>query len=69
MDGYNAIVEDGVEFYYGLLWSNEETWGGESKPREGDIVYVPPGKVLILDESTPLLKNIISEGTFIFADN
>jgi hypothetical protein len=30
-----------VVFYYGLLWSNSLTWGGDSFPVAGDTVYVP----------------------------
>lgn len=40
---YKAVVPDSVVFYYGLLWSNDESWGGEAPPREGDSVYVPAG--------------------------
>ena len=57
-------------FYYGLLWSRELTWGGESKPRKGDTVYVAENQVLIVDESSPVFLNaMISEGIVIFADN
>ena len=57
-------------FYYGLLWSNDLTWGGESKPRIGDTVYVPKDTVFIVDESSPVfIKSLIVEGGIIFADN
>ncbi len=41
VNGSLAIVADGVVFYYGLLWSNSLTWGGDSFPVAGDTVYVP----------------------------
>ncbi len=38
-----AVVSDSIEFFYGLRWSGDNTWGGEAKPREGDSVWVPAG--------------------------
>lgn len=65
-----ALVEDKVVFYYGLVWSRDETWNGESKPRAGDTVFVPEGSVLIVDESSPkYLLSVVVEGIIIFADN
>ena len=39
----NAIIADGVEFHYGLKWSEDATWGGDAPPRAGDSIYVPKG--------------------------
>jgi len=65
----NSLVPDGVIYYYGLLWSNDVSWGLEAKPREGDSVWVPKGKTIIVDESTPIyLNSVVVEGTIIFAD-
>ena len=59
-----------VQYWYGLVWSDEATWGGDFKPVVQDLVYVPPGQTLIVDESTPKpLKMILNEGKLIFADN
>lgn len=69
IDGHKAIVPDQIVFYYGLLWSRIETWGGESQPRIGDSVYVPEGRTLIVDQSTPKrIATVIVEGTLFFAD-
>lgn len=47
--GYHSIIPDGLLFYYGLLWSEEITWGLETAPRAGDSVWVPAGRTLIVD--------------------
>jgi len=49
VSGSNALVKDGVVFYYGLIYSNILSWGGESYPRDGDSIYVPKGRTLIVD--------------------
>lgn len=49
INNVNGIVPDDVIFYYGLLWSNDISWGLEAKPRIGDSVYVPAGQTLIVD--------------------
>lgn len=55
-------------FLYVDKWSDEETWGGEAPPREGDTVYVEKGKTLLVDISPPVLYTVIVEGKIIFAD-
>ena len=63
----NANTKEHV-FLYIDRWSSESTWGGEAPPREGDSVYIPPGQVLLVDESPPKLYLILVEGTIIFKD-
>lgn len=47
-------------FNYIDRWSSQDTWGGESIPREGDSIYVPKGMSLLVDvPSTPVLDSII----------
>lgn len=55
-------------FCYADFWSHPNTWGGETSPRTGENVYVPKGMVLVVDESTPVLENVIVEGKILFAD-
>lgn len=38
------------------------------KPADGDLVYVPKGQVLWVDQSTPKLIGIVVEGKIIFSD-
>jgi hypothetical protein len=65
-----AIIPGCVEFYYGLLWSKDETWGGESPPRTMDSVWVPKGETLIVDVNTPKWVNsVVVEGRIFFADD
>ena len=67
--GKRAIVKDGVEFFYGLRWSNPDSWGNDAPPRAGDSVYVPPGQTVIVDQNSPKeLNAVIVEGTLIFED-
>lgn len=44
------------------IWSDERTWGMSFKPADGDLVYVPKGQVLWVDQSTPKLIGIVVEG-------
>lgn len=38
------------------------------KPNDGDLVYVPKGQVLWVDQSSPKLLGIVVEGKIIFSD-
>lgn len=51
-----------------MRWSDERTWGMSFKPEDGDLVQVPKGQVLYVDESTPKLIGIVVEGKIVFAD-
>ena len=52
-----------------MRWSDIRTWGTDLPPVEGDLVYVPKGMALYVDQSTPRLDGIIVEdGKLIFAD-
>lgn len=52
----SAILRD--TFLYVLKWSNATTWGVDSFPVDGDLVYVPVGTSLLVDVDTPILKGI-----------
>lgn len=52
-----------------MRWSDIRTWGTDLPPVEGDLVYVPKGMALYVDQSTPRLDGIVVEdGKLIFAD-
>ena len=52
-----------------MRWSDIRTWGTDLPPVEGDLVSVPKGMSLYVDQSTPKLQGIIvEEGKIIFAD-
>ena len=55
-------------FYYVMRWSDPTTWGVDSLPNDGDLVHVPEGRVLFVDQSTPDLLGIVVEGMIIFTD-
>lgn len=62
-----AIVQR--PFLYVLRWSDSRTWGVDQAPIDGDLVYVPQGMTLLVDQSTPKLKGIaINDGTIMFSD-
>ena len=49
----------GLIYTYIDRWSSPTTWGGESPPREGDSVFIPPGQNILMDMSTPKLFAVI----------
>lgn len=52
-----------------MRWSDIQTWGTDLPPVEGDLVYVPQGMTLMVDQSTPRLDGIVVEnGRIVFAD-
>lgn len=62
-----AILRD--TFYYVLRWSDSRTWGVDLPPIDGDLVSVPQGMTLLVDQDTPVLKGIaVTNGTLIFSD-
>lgn len=62
-----AIIRQ--ELIYVMRWSDIRTWGTDLPPIEGDLVFVPKGMSLYVDQSTPRLDGIVVEdGKLIFAD-
>ena len=54
-----------AQFWYIDRWSSPYTWGCTDetcKPVEGDIVLISKGQVLLLDETTPILKMLLIDG-------
>ena len=65
----NSLAVINQAFSYVLRWSDIRTWGTDMPPIDGDLVYVPKGMNLLVDQSTPNLKGILVEnGTLTFAD-
>jgi hypothetical protein len=40
-------------------WSSTNSWGGNNPPGEGEIVVIPAGMTILLDQSTPTLKMLL----------
>jgi len=60
-----AVNEKDTKFWYMDRWSSPYTWGctdDSCKPQAGEIIVVPAGQVLLLDETTPLLAVLIVDG-------
>ena len=54
-----------AQFWYIDKWSSSYTWGcvdDTCKPVAGDIVHIKSGQVILLDESTPVLKLLLIDG-------
>lgn len=63
----NVLASNGGNSYvYIEKWSEQQTWGGENPPKEGDSVHIPKGQNLLLDISPPKLNTIMVEGQLIF---
>lgn len=62
-----AIIRD--HFLYVLKFSDYRTWGVSMPPVDNDLIYVPFGTTLYVDQNTPILEGIAVEGgTLVFAD-
>lgn len=70
IDGVHA-VNNNVVFYYGNLWSNSATWGGDFAPIDGDLVYVSNGNLLIIDVPYIGVLNtvVVDKATLLFAND
>lgn len=66
--GNNVVLKD--RFLYVLKWSDSKTWGVDLPPVDGDLVVVPTGLTLMVDQNTPLLKGIaVDGGRLVFSDD
>jgi len=63
----NAILQD--TFLYVLRWSEPATWGVDIPPVDNDLIVVPLGTTLLVDQNTPILEGIaVDGGKLIFED-
>ena len=46
---------DVFDFYYIDVWSSPYSWNGSlsNKPRTGDLVVIPKGQTILIDEDVP----------------
>jgi hypothetical protein len=67
VNGMAAVVQ--ATFMYVLRWSDSRTWGVSTPPVDGDLVDIPLGMTLLVDQNTPNLQGIVVEnGTLLFSD-
>jgi hypothetical protein len=65
----NSIAILKQTFSYVMKWSDIRTWGTDMPPIDNDLVFVPKGMNLLVDQSTPKLQGILVEnGTLTFSD-
>jgi len=66
--GPGSAIPSGSEdakFWYIDRWSSPYTWGcgdASCKPQEGEIIVIPKGQVILLDEVTPILAVLLIDG-------
>ena len=54
-------------FLYVLKWSSAATWGVDTAPVDNDLVVIPTGTTLLVDQNTPILEGITGNGgTLVF---
>ena len=54
-------------FKYVYKWSDEDTWGGDGIPVEGESIWIPKGLNLFVDlDNPPKIKSMVVEGELIF---
>ena len=42
-DGLGNVATQGLVYRYVSLWSDPETWGGDTPPLEGESISIPQG--------------------------
>ncbi|KAM5281038.1 fibrocystin-L [Ctenodactylus gundi] len=58
---------EGADFLYIDAWSSNFSWGGKPPPEEGSLAVITEGQIILLDQSTPILKMLLIQGgTLIF---
>ncbi|XP_048215228.1 fibrocystin-L isoform X1 [Perognathus longimembris pacificus] len=58
---------ENADFLYVDVWSSNHSWGGASPPEEGSLAVITKGQIILLDQSTPVLKMLLIQGgTLIF---
>jgi hypothetical protein len=67
VNGSRAIINR--SFFYVLKWSDARTWGVDLPPIDGDLIYVPAGMTLLVDQSTPNLLGIAAQNATIIFPN
>jgi hypothetical protein len=53
----NAIIRQ--SFNYVQKWSDARTWGSDLPPIDGDLISIPKGMNLMIDQDTPQLAGIL----------
>ena len=65
----NSFAVLRTTFHYVLRWSDSRTWGVDLPPLDGDLVSIPAGMTLLVDQDTPNLRGIAgTNATIIFSD-
>ena len=56
-------------FTYVLKWSDVRTWGTDLPPVDGDLIYVPAGQKLLIDQDTPQVVGISAKNASVIIPN
>ena len=49
------------------MWSSKTTWTDQEFPKDDDMVIVPPGQAIMVDQDTPKIKMLLVQGILAFA--
>ena len=65
----HSISSDSTVYLYIDRWSDINSWKNQEPPVDGDIVWIPEGQVIMLDQNTPILSSLLVEGSLYFDVN
>jgi hypothetical protein len=66
VNGYSSM--QGNTYKYATYWTDNDIWGQELAPTDGDSVIIPKEQTLVFDGiASPILKAVIVQGALIFA--
>lgn len=64
------MATKGLVYRYVSRWSDDQTWGFDISPQDGDAVDIPKGLHLLVDiDTSPILSFVNVEGSLIFASD
>ncbi|KAK3107254.1 hypothetical protein FSP39_010348 [Pinctada imbricata] len=65
----NGIADTtNAAFSYYNVWSSTYSWGGGNPPGAGELVVIPQGMTILLDQDTPVLEMLLIQGGKVIFD-
>jgi hypothetical protein len=60
-----TLLQENADFLYADVWSANSSWGGSPPPEEGSLAVITKGQIILLDQSTPILKMLLIQGKIV----
>lgn len=60
-----TLLQENPDFLYVDVWSSNASWGGKPPPEEGSLAVITEGQIILLDQSTPILKMLLIQGKLV----